>query len=313
MENAKKKFSASADAAPQGRFSGKDGGQDISTRPTTASEKAEVLAAAASMSECRMIVSESLEDLMVRILGSSSAFTAAGGTERNMMALELVTVFDTLDSDEAAAAAELYSTIIERGVRGGDGWTAPAGMSPGIRDALVSIFDTAGKDEEMASLGGKAGMSERQIPLLVAEHARDIVRSRRYETERPRLEEGLWHLDDSIAAQGRAALKTVFGVESRFPECSDVLVCMTKKRVDELGVAGAIAEICEFMQGLREAGADGPMQEAAMSALAWFFDPDISPSFGGLRIISEIGSTGAQVVEPAASILAVVRSLCEPP
>ncbi len=308
-----KKEEGRPDYAQRSGFHEREGGQDIVMRTPSMLEKAEILVAAATVSDARMLASESTEDLIVRVLGSNPAFAGAEPDERNRMAIELVEVFDTLDDDEASAAAELYLSIMERGTHGKGAWVAPPQMSQGMKEALSAIFEEAGKDEEIASLMGKRGKSDRQMPLLVAEHARAVVRAGRYDSQRPRLEEGIWHVDEDIAAKGRDALKAVFGIENTFAGCAEILSCVTKRRVDEKGVAGAIAEICEFMQGLRDAGAAGETQEAALSALAWFFDPDVTPTFHGLMLISEMGESGGEVIDPPSSLLELVRRHSSPP
>ncbi len=304
------------DAGPEGQqkqFSGKEGGQDITARQPTREEKAEVLSGVAGVSDHQMLSAENGEDIIVRMLRMNPDFSAAPESERGRMALELMDVFDTLGPDEARTALSLYTSVVEMGTYGA-AWTGTMMdmVAEENREAVAAILD-AEREERAAVRNGMAKMAGTQLPLLVAAHAKEIVKAARYSAERKAYEAGVWAVDDDIASRGRAALNAVFGIGNGFSEGADILAGMSPKRAESEGLAGAISELCRFWQQMRDEGLDDGRAADGLEAYSWFLDSSMTPSMKGLMVVSELSSMGCEVSDPARAVIEALKRLAGPP
>ncbi len=304
------------EASPEGehkQFSRREGGQDITARQPTREEKAEVLSGVAGVSDHQMLSAETGEDIIVRMLRMNPDFSAAPEGERERMAMELMDVFETLGPEEARTALSLYTSVVEIGTYGA-AWTGTMMdmVAEEHREAVAAILQ-AEREERSAVRLGQAKMAGTQLPLLVAAHAKEIVKAERYSAERKAYEASVWAVDDDIASRGRAALNAVFGIGNSFAEGADILASLSPKRAESEGLSGAIAELCRFWQQMRDEGLEDGCYADGLGAYSWFLDSSMTPSMKGLRVVSELSSMGCEVSDPARAVIEALRRLSRPP
>jgi hypothetical protein len=277
------------------------GGQDISFRDPDRKERAEVIISIAGQSGAPPVAEGSIEELVVGMLRLNPDFPLAADEERRRMASELTDVLDVLGYDEACIAARLYQLAM----KAGDGRALPAGpMAEAVEDITA-----AWRKEREAVLSGKAMRAGTQIPLLIAEHARLMVRQAAYDLERAKLEAGVWDADDDIADMGRSALAAAYGLGGPRPGGIGLLAWLSPRMAGAEGMGPALAGLCMAMQSMRERGIPRELSDDGLSAFAWLHDPEMTPTPRGLVIISEIGCMGGEVTDPLRTVMDAIARM----
>lgn len=282
-----------AGARKSGIFASARGGQDISARLMTMEEKAELVADLAEGSDPGL---EPAESLIISLVRSNPDFVKED--ERKFIALGVLGIFDSLSEDEMDAALELNGYLADAGLDGGRWDAVKLSLIPEEYRPSVAEISQALRDEA-ESKGG-------QMPILLCEHAKRIVKEMDHLSGRREIEKAAWDLDEDIGRNAREALDIISGRSSY--RANIIVDSLSRCRVSDLGVGGAIAEVAELWQGLRNEGVEDKTARDAILAFGYIQDDGVEPTFGALNLLSEISREGAGMADPREMLLSVIAA-----
>lgn len=221
------------------------------------------------------------EKNVISVLKSHPRSKSMGARERERLAEEVMGVLDQLEGEEREIAAKLFRLVL-----GAEEHVPSEYMGPVTEITLATMAE-----ERAAERIDSMIETEVQRPFMIAQFSREIKRNMRYFRELPELEEGLGGMDDDIRQMAQAALKTLFGKggHDETLKALTLLEWIPSRTIDEYGPAGAILEVCELWQKIRdETGADDAVALAAVCALGAILDDEIRPTGMASRIIDNL-------------------------
>ncbi len=187
-------------------------------------------------------------------------------------------IIDTLgmikEHEEKEIAAKLFRLI----------FGAEEYIPPEYMNAVTEITLARSAEKEAAS------EEPVQRPFMIKEFSREIRQNTGYCKAVAVLEEELEGMDEDIQKIAHSVLKTLFG-KGEHKETMDALVMLEwipSRTIDEYGPAGAILEVCELWQKLRDAEVGEELARAGLCALGAIMDDEIQATARATEIINNL-------------------------
>ncbi|MBU0528020.1 hypothetical protein KKE92_06055 [Candidatus Micrarchaeota archaeon] len=187
-------------------------------------------------------------------------------------------VIDTLnmieEPEEKDIAAKLFRLVF-----GSEEYIPPEYMNAVTEITLARSAEKEADTEEPV-----------QRPFMIKEFSREIRQNTGYCKALAVLEEELEGIDEDIQEIAHAVLKTLFG-KGGHKETMNALVMLEwipSRIIDEYGPAGAILEVCELWQKLRDAEVGEELAREGLCALGAIMDDEIRATGKASEIISNL-------------------------
>jgi hypothetical protein len=259
----------------EGNFRNRDGGQD---RPIP--KKAKYLAIL-SMDDIPIRELPVDEARVVSVLKSHPDSKKLGVLERESLANEVIDVLDQLEGEEREIAAKLFRLVLG----------AEEHVPAEYMNAVTEITFATAAEKQAALVKKEMVDTGVQRPFMIAQFSREIKQKGKYHKELPELEGGIAEMDEDIQKLARAALKTLFGMggNGETLEALTLLEWIPSRTIDDYGPAGAILEVCDLWQKIRdETDADDEIAMAGLCALGVILDDQIKATGMASRIIDNL-------------------------
>ncbi len=197
-----------------------------------------------------------------------------GTDEREALVQEIIDTLGMIrDDEEKDIAAKLFRLV----------FGAEEYLPPEYMKAVTEITIARSAEKE-------AGRVPQQRPFMIKEFSREIRQNAGYHKALKLLESDLERIDGDIQKIAHAVLKTLFG-KGETSETMDALVMLEwlpSRIIDEYGPAGAILEICELWQKLRDAEVNEDLAKAGLCAFGAIMDDEVQATGKASEIINNL-------------------------
>jgi len=194
--------------------------------------------------------------------------------EREALVQEVIDTLDMIrDSEEKEIATKLFRLVF-----GAEEYIPPEYMNAVTEITLARSAEISANEEPV------------QRPFMIKEFSREIRQNNGYQKALKLLEQEIGEMDDDIQKIAYAVLKTIFG-KGETSETMDALVMLEwlpSRIIDEYGPAGAILEICELWQKLRDAKVNEELAKAGLCAFGAIMDDEIRATGKASEIINNL-------------------------